>query len=54
MAEKIDVGELTETVIASAQRALTERKGASLFGRPPRIICGIIFEPSVEEGARET
>ena len=53
MVEKIDVGELTETVIASAQRALGERKGASLFKVPPRIICGIILEPALEEAGRE-
>lgn len=53
MAERIDVGELTETVIASAQRALTQREGGSLFLRPPRIICGIILEPAIEEEGRE-
>ena len=55
MVEKIDVGELTETVIASAQRALGERKGASLFKVPPRIICGSSLSPhSRKQAARST
>jgi hypothetical protein len=44
--KSIDVGELTEVVTTSVQRALQDRGGTEgFFLRPPRIIVGIIIEP---------
>jgi hypothetical protein len=48
---KIDLGDLTETVTLSVRRVLEERQvgtGASAF-RNPRIIIGIILEPPYAE-----
>jgi len=45
----IDIGDLTESVAGAVQRVLASAKPQqALYVRPPRIICGIIFDPSVE------
>jgi hypothetical protein len=41
----IDIGDLTESVTSAVQRVLASQKENALFVRPPRLICGIIFEP---------
>jgi len=49
MAKQIDIGDLSEAVITSVQRALSSAKQESvekLYIRPPRIICGFIIDPS--------
>ena len=50
----IDVGDLTEVVVSAVNRALAERPDAQapLIARP-RIICGIILEPTEIAAAQQ-
>lgn len=43
--KRIDIGDLTEAVTTAVQRSLATQKPDPLW-RNPRIICGLIIEPT--------
>jgi hypothetical protein len=50
-AKVIAINDLTESVTAAVLKAVQTQPAVAKF--PPRIICGIIYEPQVLQGSEE-